>query len=233
VNQFATYLISMPTIAYRTSVSAAVTGETEDGFAREVDRILADPRGWRKYGYTFMRDLSAQALHIRLETSANANALCHARGFSCARLPYNEIVIHEGNWMGGSKSRLPLERYRNYCICHEAGHILGLEHQFCPIAECKRRGMRECPASVMQQHTRGPAHISPCVENDWPLDPDWGVDDPRAPSKTAAPLVVLILLVVLVIAAAGTARLWTAWGARAGRRAGRYQVTTGAPGPSE
>jgi hypothetical protein len=113
------YSARMPTVAYRTSVSAAVAGETEDGFARTVARVLADPRGWRKYGFTFVRDPGAQSLHIRLETSANADALCRARGFSCARpRPYG-IIMHEGNWMGGSRSQLPLERYRNYVVCHE------------------------------------------------------------------------------------------------------------------
>ena len=46
----------MPRITYSTSVAKDVVGETDEGFAREVDRVLADPRGWKKYGYDFDRN---------------------------------------------------------------------------------------------------------------------------------------------------------------------------------
>jgi hypothetical protein len=166
----------MVTITYDTSVDDNVKTSNKE-FSDEVDRILNDPRGWLKYGYKFIRDANA-TFQIRLETENNANVLCHANGLSCARPTLNSIIIHEGNWNGNSKSQLPLKKYHNYVICHEVGHLLGLSHKQCPIEECQRRGMKECPASVMQQMTRGPAAILPCIENDWPLDPDWGIDNP-------------------------------------------------------
>jgi hypothetical protein len=215
----------MPHIVYDTAVSPTVTEETPEGFAREVDRILADPRGWKKYGYTFARanpkgpptrastpSSSAKArgragrmLWLRLETSADADALCGAEGFSCWRERPADIIINAANWAGESASELPLARYRNYVIMHEIGHSIGLDHQECPIAECSRRGMASCPASVMQQMTRGPRAVWPCVESDWPLAPSWKIDDPRLVAGPRPRLVWLVALLVLAILLAGLA----------------------------
>jgi hypothetical protein len=221
----------MPRITYETGAGEGVSDEDAAVFGREVDRVLADPRGWAKYGYQFARDASRPQLRIRLETSAAADELCGARGFSCWRPGPNDIVIRLGNWMGGSASRLPLDRYRNYVINHEVGHALGLPHRKCPAAECARRGMATCPASVMQQMTRGPEHVSPCVEADWPLDPDWGIDDPSGEARarvraraharglSGIPLIfvaiLLVLIACLITFGVTRARCWpVAWGVK-------------------
>jgi len=105
------------------------------------------------------------------------------RGLSCARFNKDgrplDIIINYKNWMGGSRSELPLDQYHKYVINHEVGHWLGLDHSKCPLEECKKRGIapENCPASIMQQMSKGPNHIGPCKESCTPLPPDWGVDN--------------------------------------------------------
>ena len=206
----------MPRVTYTTAVGPGVSGEPAETFAATVDRVLADPRGWRKYGYKFVRTEKRPSLLIRLETAETATRKCGVSGFSCWREKPNDIIMNLANWMGGSKSELPLDKYRTYVVSHEVGHSLGLDHQKCPIAECARRGMTSCPAPVMMQMTRGPGHVWPCTESEWPLDPDWVEEDPRRlrgftqalkePTLAllwAAVAVVVILIVCLVWILAG------------------------------
>lgn len=190
-------------VTYSIEVGANVNMPLEE-FAAEVGRVLADARGWRKYGYEFYRVLRGAApdVRVRLETAATARSLCGMAGFSCQRDTAKDIIINYDNWMGKSASSLPLDRYRNYCISHEIGHLLGLGHQTCPISECRRRGMAVCPGSVMQQMTRGAAAIAPCIENDWPLDPDWVIDDPsRSPNRlkrSSSPSIAIIIVICII-----------------------------------
>ena len=188
------------TILYSTSVSPSIQDVSEQEFAEKVGAVLQDPRGWSKYGYKFVRADSAIAkpMLIRLETLSVAEELCKFKGFSCWRPLSNDIIIHHGNWNGGSKSQLPLDRYRNYVINHEVGHSLGLFHQKCPAKECALRGVDPCPASVMQQMTRGPEHIAPCAESDWPLDSSWKIDDPR-PARPKSMFIVIAIIIALVV----------------------------------
>jgi hypothetical protein len=196
----------MRLVTYDTRVGPGVDRATGAEFGREVDRVLADPRGWRKYGYRFERVTGRPDVAFRLETARATQRSCLLSGLSCQT--GDEIVIHEDNWRGGSRSRLPLEGYRNYLVSHEMGHALGLPHRACPIAECRRRGLAACPASVMQQMTRGPDHVAPCVEAEWPLDPDWLVDDPRRlrcglPTAAVVALLALLAALVALMLAAG------------------------------
>lgn len=198
---------------YATAVGPGVAATPGDEFAGEVARVLDDPRGWRKYGYRFVHTTDRPDILIRLETAAGARRNCVFGGLSCWLSLRQQIIIHEDNWVGKSRSTLPVERYHNYVISHEMGHALGLPHRRCPADECRRRGMAECPASIMQQMTKGADHVAPCVQADWPLDADWLIDDPRLvrcglpiPAFVALVLV-LALLVGLMIAAGCTGGL--------------------------
>ena len=122
-------------------------------------------------------------LKIYLKSAKKTNKDCNMHGFSCTRFKDNyipiDIIINYNNWHGKSKSSLPISEYRKYVINHEVGHWLGLDHTECPIDQCKKMGLKECPASIMQQMTRGPKHIWPCKEQPYPLDHIFKIDNPK------------------------------------------------------
>lgn len=184
-------------VVYKTEVGASARSgsESDASFGRQVEATLNDARGWRRHGYAFMRlatnvawqsaERYAPVLRLRLVlvSAEEAASACTIPGFSCwiasdESAHAGTIAINYANWMGGSASRLPLARYRNYVVNHEVGHALGLKHAECPLAACQRLGLAHCPASVMQQMTRGPEHVAPCVESEWPWAPEAGLAEP-------------------------------------------------------
>jgi hypothetical protein len=146
--------------------------------SKKIASVLNDRRGWKKYGVIFreIKEIDLQSsnhknkLRFIFRNAADTEKMCQMVGLSCyihKNIP--EIIINEHNWNGGSHSSLPIDRYQTYLINHEVGHFLGLSHSKCPIDFCKKKGIDKCRGSIMQQMSRGPNHIYPCLENEWPI----------------------------------------------------------------
>lgn len=184
-------------VQYITKVGEELQNKiSNEEFKTVVKSVLDDPNGWKSHNIHFVEYLPYQSvsllevaalpkhiLKIYLRDSKATNKICNMSGLSCTRFNNDghpiDIIINYGNWMGGSKSELPLDQYHKYVINHEVGHWLGLDHLKCPLDECKKRGIspENCPASIMQQMSKGPDHIGPCKESCTPLPPDWNIDN--------------------------------------------------------
>lgn len=153
-----------PLIVYAVQVEVGIPVAPLD-FAAEVDRILADPRGWTADGSRSLQrveDPAAAAFLVVLATPATTDELCAPlrtnRIFSCFQ--HGKAVINLDRWNLGAEAQsgLPLPEYRNYVISHEVGHALGFGHVACPAPGW--------PAPVMMQQTKG---IDTCAPNPWPF----------------------------------------------------------------
>jgi hypothetical protein len=131
-------------------------------FARTVERVLRDPRGWRRAGYAFrlVADGGSADIAIVLASPALTDRLCAPLQtfgrYSCAQ--GNRAVLNFERWRHGARTYASLVRYRTYMINHEVGHLLGRLHAYCTTA-----GGR---APLMMQQTKG---VAPCRPNPWPL----------------------------------------------------------------
>ena len=127
-------------------------GADRRAVAREVERTLLSPRGWRRTGLSFRRVASgASSFKVTLASAETTDRLClplQTLGrYSCFQ--GGRAVLNADRWKRGAKSygRRDLDRYRRYMVNHEAGHALGRGHE-----GCSGRGRR---APLMMQQTKG------------------------------------------------------------------------------
>lgn len=137
-------------------------GVDPQAFARDVDRVLTDPRSWGAGGRRSLRRVpSGQvALRVALVSPATADRLCaplQTNGyFSCGTS--DRAVLNVARWLTGAEAYGPdLASYRPYLVNHEVGHVLGRSHEACPGP-----GQQ---APVMLQQTKG---LDGCAANSWP-----------------------------------------------------------------
>ncbi len=135
--------------------------------AREINSVLADPRGWTAGGQAFQMVTSGPAaLTVQVASPGTVDAICGAAGLdtqgevNCS--VGSVVVVNLKRWMLGSPQfDGSLHDYRALIINHEVGHRLGHGHE-----ACSGEGR---PAPVMMQQIKG---LHGCTANAWPYDSD-------------------------------------------------------------
>jgi hypothetical protein len=150
-------------LRYRVEVEKG-TGQDPTEFARWVDRILADPRGWTAGGeWAFVRVREEPVdFVVRLATPDTVDEVCARYGLrtdgeaSCRG--QENVMVNLRRWLLAIPAyRADVESYRHLVINHEVGHFLGHSHVTCP-------GQGK-PAPVMQTQMYG---LHGCRPNAWP-----------------------------------------------------------------
>jgi hypothetical protein len=134
--------------------------------AREIQGILADPRGWTDDGRDGFQLVSSGPADfvIKIATPDTVDAICGAAGLhthgevNCDVGP--TVVVNLKRWLLGSPEFPgPIQDYRALIINHEVGHRIGHGHEGCP-------GPGRL-APVMMQQIDG---LHGCKANAWPYD---------------------------------------------------------------
>jgi hypothetical protein len=141
------------------------SGEEAATFAAEVDKTLADPRGWTAKGEWSFRRVSSGRVDfvVRLATPDTVDRICGAAGLttggftSCRTGQF--VVVNLARWeLAVPDYQGNVALYRQYVVNHEVGHRLGHGHELCP-------GPGKL-APIMQQQTYG---LNGCIANGWPF----------------------------------------------------------------
>ncbi|MCX5200309.1 DUF3152 domain-containing protein [Streptomyces sp. NBC_00237] len=129
------------------------SGVAPDQAAAEIQRIVADPRGWARNGRGRFQLVAGKAdFVIRVATPKTADRLCAEAHLDTGGELNCEtgkgVVVNLKRWLTGSPqfAGTPAE-YRHLIINHELGHALGLGHLGCPAPGR--------PAPVMMQQIKG------------------------------------------------------------------------------
>lgn len=148
--------------------------EVEDGIelsavdaAEDVDRILADPRGWTAGGTSAFQRVERRPADfvVRVATPSTVDAICGQYGLDTGGGVNcnvgDDVMVNLKRWMLATPMYAEhIEDYRALIINHEVGHFLGHHHVGCPG--------QGAPAPVMMQQIKG---MHGCVRNVWPYTP--------------------------------------------------------------
>lgn len=134
--------------------------------ARQVEGVLADPRGWTADGSSGFRRVSSGTSDfvVRLATPGTVDEICGRYGLD-TRGEVNcsvgqDVVVNLKRWLLATPVYADdVDAYRALIINHEVGHFLGHGHVTCPGAGK--------PAPAMMQQIKG---MHGCTPNVWPYD---------------------------------------------------------------
>ncbi|MGP2441127.1 DUF3152 domain-containing protein [Streptomyces sp. JW3] len=153
------------TLTYRVQVEDGI-GRPVDEVAAEVEKILADPRGWTADGEVGFRRVSGDSsdFRVRLATAGTVDHICGQYGLDTGgEVNCNvgqDVMVNLKRWELATQYYADdVPAYRALIINHEVGHFLGHGHETCP-------GDGE-PAPVMMQQIKG---LHGCRTNVWPYD---------------------------------------------------------------
>ncbi|WP_327719073.1 DUF3152 domain-containing protein [Streptomyces sp. NBC_00490] len=152
-------------LRYRVEVETGLDLSTAD-VAEQVDRILADPRGWTADGTSAFQRISSGAADfvVKVATPGTVDKICATQGLDTGG-EYNcsvndDVMVNLKRWELATQYYADdVRSYRALIVNHEVGHFLHHGHVTCP-------GPGE-PAPAMMQQIKG---LKGCVPNVWPYD---------------------------------------------------------------
>ncbi|MFJ4435545.1 DUF3152 domain-containing protein [Streptomyces sp. NPDC088923] len=134
--------------------------------ARQIERVLADPRGWTADGRDSFQLVGSgpHDFDVKIATPDTVDHLCGQAGLDTHGEVNcdvgSQVIVNLKRWLTGSPEFSgPVEEYRALIINHEVGHRIGHGHETCP-------GPGR-PAPAMMQQIYG---LKGCAPNAWPYD---------------------------------------------------------------
>ncbi|MEV6796063.1 DUF3152 domain-containing protein [Streptomyces sp. NPDC051320] len=134
--------------------------------AREIEYILADPRGWTADGHDAFQLVAdgPYDFEVKIASPATVDKICGAADLDTHGEVNcdvgDQVLVNLKRWDTGSPEFTgPVREYRALIINHEVGHRIGHGHEACP-------GPGK-PAPAMMQQIYG---LHGCVANAWPYD---------------------------------------------------------------
>ncbi|MGW1752287.1 DUF3152 domain-containing protein [Streptomyces sp. NPDC002092] len=154
------------TLRYRVEVEKNIDVSAA-AVAKEVERILADRRGWTADGHSAFQRVSGGTTDfvVRIATPGTVDKTCVAEGGLDTEGRYNcsvnhKVMVNLERWLLATPVYAKdVTAYHALIINHEVGHFLGHGHVTCP-------GPGQ-PAPAMMQQIKG---MHGCVPNVWPYD---------------------------------------------------------------